>query len=220
MNIPKRKGNVPVEATQELQALDVLEIVETLKNAKAAPGTSVARKSLTSNSSIAPVGLDLMPLRAGTADEEANPTMEVRLPPRRRRLAGIVIAAIGGCALILVAAGIARVGHASSSPAPASSPATAAAIPAVTSTSTAAPLDTTPTAPSLPATTAAPPLDGSSTGTVRLDRPAKAGHVWLDGKKLSSPSALVTCGTHQIKVGRGRTHSVDVPCGSEIGVSK
>jgi hypothetical protein len=74
---------------------------------------------------------------------------------------------------------------------------------------------------SSPAATASPsPNDTASTGTVRLDKPAVAGHVWLDGKKLSSKSALVSCGTHQIRVGRGRTHSVDVPCGSEIGVSK
>jgi hypothetical protein len=218
MNIPKRKGNAPVEATQELQALDVLEIVETLKNAPRAPGKAVGRKSAGSNSSIAPVGLDLMPLRAG-ADEEVNPTMEIRLPPRRRRrLGGIVIAAIAGCALILVAAGIARVGHASSSPAPASSPAFTATTAAVTATS--APLDTAPAATSTPSSPAPASLGGSSAGTVRLDRPAIAGHVWLDGKKLSSTSALVSCGTHQIKVGRGRTHSVDVPCGSEIGVSK
>ena len=218
MNIPKRKGNAPVEATQELQALDVLAIVETLKSApRATPGKAVGRKSAGSNSSIAPVGLDLMPLRAG-ADEEVNPTMEIRLPPRRRRLGGIVIAAIAGCALILVAAGIARVGHASSSPAPASSPAFTATTAAVTATS--APLDTTPAATSTPSNPAPASLGGPSTGTVRLDRPAIAGHVWLDGKKLSSTSALVSCGTHQIKVGRGHKHSVDVPCGSEIGVSK
>jgi len=215
MNIPKRKGNAPVEATQELQALDVLEIVETLKSARPAPGTGVSRTTSTSNSSIAPVGLDLMPQRA-VADEEANPTMEIRLPaPRRRRLGGIVIGAIAGCALILVAAGIARVGHASSSPSTA--PATTAATTAPSSPATATPPAATAPAATSPAPTS---LDVSSTGTVRLDRPALAGHVWLDGKKLSATSALVSCGTHQIKVGRGRTHSVDVPCGSEIGVSK
>jgi hypothetical protein len=222
----KRKGNVPVEATQELQALDVLEIVETLKNApRATPGSAagpvVTRKSLASNSSIAPVGLDLMPQRA-IADEEVNATMQVRLPARRRRLGGIVIAAIAGCTLILVAAGVARVGHASSAPDPASSPALAA-LPATTAAATTPPgVDPSPATTPAPATTAAatasPTL--SSTGTVRLDRPALPGHVWLDGKKLSSRSALVSCGTHQIKVGRGRTHSVDVPCGSEIGVSR
>jgi hypothetical protein len=44
--------------------------------------------------------------------------------------------------------------------------------------------------------------------------------VWLDGKKLSSSSALVSCGTHQVKVGRHKTHSIDVPCGGEIAVAK
>jgi hypothetical protein len=126
-----------------------------------------------------------------------------------------VVGAIAGCALILVAAGIARVGHASSSPDVTSSPAT---LPATTATATTTfPAATLAPAPAIPAPTS---LDLSSTGTVRLDRPATAGHVWLDGKKLSSSSAMVSCGTHQIKVGRGRTHSVDVPCGSEIGVSK
>jgi hypothetical protein len=235
MTGPKRKANAPVEATQELQALDVLELVETLKKAPAQtpdaavaprPAPGVTRKSLTSNSSIAPVGLDLAPHRAA-ADEEVNPTMEIRLPVRRRRLGGIVIGAIAGCALILVAAGIARVGHASSAPDTASSPATSTtAAAATTAAATATPPDTTPAATSTatsaaPATTAALPADpSSSTGTVRLDRPALPGHVWLDGKKLQAKSALVSCGTHLIKVGRGRSHSIDVPCGSEIGVSK
>jgi hypothetical protein len=225
VNSPKRKGAAPVEATQELQALDVLEIVETLKNAKAAPGAApgpvVTRKSLGSNSSIAPVGLDLAP-RQAAADEEVNPTMEVRLPVRRRRLGGIVIGAIAGCTLILVAAGVARVGHASSAPDPASSPgpaSTTAAATTTTGTSTSVTANpATPPAPPATATTSS--LDSSSTGTVRLDKPAAPGHVWLDGKKLTSKSALVSCGTHQIRVGHGRTHSVDVPCGSEIGVSK
>jgi hypothetical protein len=233
MTGPKRKAHAPVEATQELQALDVLELVETLKKAPA-PGPEAAtarsapvviRKSLTSNSSIAPVGLDLAPQRAA-ADEEVNPTMEIRLPVRRRRLGGIVIGAIAGCALILVAAGIARVGHASSAPDTASSPATTTAAAATTTAAATAPSDTAPSTTSTstitpPAATGAAPGDpSSSTGTVRLDRPALPGHVWLDGKKLQAKSALVSCGTHLIKVGRGRSHSIDVPCGSEIGVSK
>jgi hypothetical protein len=233
----KRKGNAPVEATQELQALDVLEIVETLKNApraasgatpKASPGPAVTRKPLGSNSSIAPVGLDLAP-RHGAADEEVNPTMEIRLPARpRRRLGAIVIATIAGCALILVAAGIARVGHASSAPdtplSAASAAATTAATPIATSTATTDTVSspaTTSTPAAAPATTAPRTTDpSSSTGTVRLDRPAIPGHVWLDGQKLQSKSVLVSCGTHQLRVGHGRTHSIDVPCGSEIGVSK
>lgn len=212
MNVPKRKG-MPAEATQELQALDVLEIVETLR---ARPGASIARKPLASNSSIAPVGLDLTPQRA-VADEEVNPTMEIRLPVRRRRLGGIVIAAIAGCALILVAAGIARVGHASSEPPVAAPPVAATTFATVLAPSSPAVSPPTTAAAPTPASTS---RESASTGTVRLDRAGLAGRVWLDGKKLSSTSALVSCGTHQIKVGRGRTRSIDVPCGAEIAVSK
>ena len=224
MNGRPRKPHVPVEATQELQALDVLEIVEALRP----PGSVKPRRPTPSNSSIAPVGLDLAP-DAASGDEEANPTMEIRLPAKRRRLAGVVIGALSGCAIILVAAAIARVGHAGSPPgatvtlgsptdmAPATT--TAAAAPP---TPTVVPIAASPRAAATPApaTTATDPGSASSTGTVRLDRPAAPGRVWLDGKRLGSSSALVTCGTHQIRVGRGRTHSIDVPCGGEIGVSR
>ncbi|HEY1695091.1 MAG TPA: hypothetical protein VGG39_23145 [Polyangiaceae bacterium] len=211
---------MPVEATQELQALDVLEIVETLK-----PKLGLGpRRPSQSNSSIAPVGLDLATSDGvERGDEEVNPTMEVRLPMRRRRLGVIVVATVAGCALILVAAGIARVSHASS-PAATVSPSTAAAgtpDPSVPSTSaTAAPAPVPPPSPAAPVTPSPTTSTGASTGTVRLDRPATPGRAWLDGKRLSSSSALVSCGTHQIKVGRGRTHSIDVPCGGEIGVAK
>jgi hypothetical protein len=217
MNVPKRKGNAPAEATQELQALDVLEIVETLKTKTAGPGP---RKRITSNSSIAPVGLDLAPQGedVAVADEEVNPTMEVRLPTRRRRLGGVVIGAVAGCALILLAAGIARVGHASSPPPTVQATPTTPA-PATTSLDSTTATTPDPATPPVTAGTTSTTTT-SSTGTVRLDRPAVAGRVWLDGKKLSASSALVSCGTHQIKVGRGRTHSIDVPCGGELGVSK
>jgi hypothetical protein len=55
---------------------------------------------------------------------------------------------------------------------------------------------------------------------VRIVRPAAPGRVWLDGKKLTSSSAVVSCGTHQIKVGARKGHSVDVPCNGEVAVSK
>jgi hypothetical protein len=212
MNGPERKANAPVEATQQLSALDVLEVVETLQ-AKTGPAP---RRPVPSNSSIAPVGLDLMPERAG-ADEEVNPTMSVRLPVRRRRLGAIVLGAVLGCGLILIAAGIARVGHASSGPA-----AAAATPPATTTAAATTPAQpaATPAAAAATETSSVTPPAAPSTGTVRLDRPAVAGHVWLDGKKLSSPSAMISCGTHQIKVGHGRTHSIDVPCGGEVGVAR
>jgi hypothetical protein len=218
MNIPKRQGNIPAEAVGELQSLDFLEIVEALK-----PRTgNAAGEAEVSNVSIAPVGLDLMPDRAPMrdlerAEEEAAPTVGVPRSARRRRI-GLLLGAVAGCALIVVAAGIARVGHASSAPSPAVAQQTETA--AATSTP---PAENVAPLAALPAVEAAPapaPPDGSSTGTVRLASGLKPGRVLFDGKKLPTASTVVSCGTHQIKIGRGRAHSVDVPCGSEILVSK
>ncbi len=219
-----RKPVAPPEATQELQALDVVEIVQT-------PLAPSVRDPRSSNSSIAPVGLEIRPQKAAVADEEVNPTMEIRLPVPRRRLGAVVVGALSLCALILVAAGVARVVHASSGPEAAAgdlrtnAAVAAATAPASLSSATASQAQATVAAvPSKPAPTSTPAStssnSGSSTGTVRLDRPAYPGHVWLDGRKLSSSSAMVSCGTHQIKVGFRRAHSIDVPCGGEVGVSK
>jgi len=212
---PMRRGGVSAEWTQELQAADVLEVLE--------PG---ARPRARSSSSIAPVGLDLAPTRA--VDGEISPTMEIRLPRRRRRLGAVVAATVAGCGLILVAAGIARVVHAGGEPtSTASASTTVGAAVATTAAKPASPSPATtpPAAPARPsarneAVAATPSPDTPTTGTLRLERPARPGHVWLDGRKLSSSSALVTCGTHRIKIGRHRTHTVDVPCGGEIALSR
>jgi hypothetical protein len=221
MTGPQRKGSAPAEATQSLSALDVVEI-ESLEP-EPIEGTPAPRKTLASNSSIAPVGLDLVPSRA-RAEDEANTTAHIRLPSRRKRLGGIVIGAVAGCVLILLGAGIARIGHASGesqAEAHTAVPATATA-PGVTTAQAPASPPVTTSASTAPPTTATGGSSGSteSTGTVRINRPAVPGHVWLDGKKLTSSSALVSCGTHQIKVASKRAHSIDVPCGGEIGVSK
>ena len=75
-------------------------------------------------------------------------------------------------------------------------------------------------APASDGTAASTTPDGTSTGTVRLARGLSPSRVLFDGKKLTSATALVSCGTHQIRVNRGRAHSVDVPCGGEIDVSR
>lgn len=215
MNAPVRKPVIPAEATQELQAADVIEVLGTKTTGK----SGVTRKPLGSQSSIAPVGLDLA-VGAGAGDEEEDrgTTGHVFLPAPRKRFKGLVIGVVSTCALILVAAGVARVVHASDEPA--STSRASAAAPAATTPSTVAPTSTSTPTPAAASPAPVSGADGTSTGTVRLDRPAKAGHVWLDGKKLTSSSALVSCGTHRIKVGHGRTHSIDVPCGGEIGVTK
>jgi len=130
---------------------------------------------------------------------------------------GLIVGTVGGCALILLAGGIARVGHASSPPSPAVVPETeVAAATSAPLTTNVSPSPAPPAVEGTPATSSA----GPSTGTVRLGRGLIPSRVLFDGKKLTSTSALVSCGTHQIRVGHGRTHSVDVPCGGEIGVAK
>lgn len=217
MNAPVRKPVVPAEATQELQAADVLEVL----GAKGVANLGAARRPLGSQSSIAPVGLDLaVGDDEGDEDDVRSVTSGHVLGGPRKRFKGLVVGVVSGCALILVAAGVARVVHASDE----TSSASHASAPAAVTTTQAVPppaIARTPVPSSPPPVGAAAPApDGMTTGTVRLDRPAKVGRVWLDGKKLTSPSALVSCGTHRIKVGYGRTHSIDVPCGGEIGVSR
>jgi hypothetical protein len=213
-----RKPIVP-EATQELQASQVLDVLEGLPVAS----RPRVRRPLGSQSSIAPVGLDLAAGRDSVyEDEDIQVTAGVVVRPRRN-LGKVVIGAVAACALILVAAGVTRVSQASSEP---SSPAKAGTPTTEQPTATTAtPAPQTPphavTSPSpSPGTVGVRAPDSSSTGTVRLDRPAAPGKVWIDGKKISATSVLLTCGTHQIKVGHGRKHSIDVPCGGEIAITK
>lgn len=220
MNAPVRKPVVPAEATQELQAADVLEVLGTKGPAK----IGATRRPIGSQSSIAPVGLDLAVGDDSGDDEDEGGrgmTGRVLMPIPRKRFKGLVVGVVSSCALILVAAGVARVVHASDEPSSASH-ASSSAPAAVTATQAPTPPPPAPTSAPAPATPspAAMAPDGTSSGTVRLDKPAKVGHVWLDGKKITSPSALVSCGTHKIKVGHARSHSIDVPCGGEISVSR
>jgi hypothetical protein len=62
--------------------------------------------------------------------------------------------------------------------------------------------------------------DSPAAGTVRIEPPAVVGRVWIDNKRLTSTSTLLSCGKHQLRVGaRDRGRSVDVPCGGEVRVS-
>jgi hypothetical protein len=225
MSGTKRRPVVLAEATQELQAADVLEVLGTGALSSDATKLPAARKPFSSQSSIAPVGLDLMD-KAEVREEEINPTMEVRLPVRRRRLGKVVAVAVGACALILVAAGVARVGRASDEPAKSAASAPAPS-PTVTSTgastSTSAPAAVpSPTAAVAPIGATGPGASSTSTGTVHLVGRAATARVWLDGKKLTTgtTSALLSCGTHKIKVSGTRAHSIDVPCGGSVDVPR
>jgi hypothetical protein len=168
-------------------------------------------------------------------------TLQLRLPLRRRLLRRVVIAALSACALILVAAGITRVVHASSEPdhvarasassgnraTPAIAPSTAGAASASGATAaqgtSAAGANE---AASAVGTSAAPsggtgtPQSAPMTGSLHLERNLTPRWVLLDGKKLTSRTEVVACGPHQIKVGPNRAHPIDIPCGGELSVAR
>ncbi len=163
-----------------------------------ASATAVSVLPDASGSSISPVGLDRVS-EGETADEEyAGPLAAAHLPKQPRRLRAIVFGAVAGCALILVAAGIARVSHASATP-----PAAAAVPETVSAAPPLAPappvIDTPPAAPAVPAPLASrgESCRRSPQATVQ-PRPFPIPHpriVRRQGKKLPSASAVVSCGS-------------------------
>lgn len=164
--------------------------------------------------------LQVIPRRApSTPSLVSGSTGRIWLPPpaRKRRLTRVVVATVGACGLILVAAGIVHMARGKDASAFEATGATSAAVAAVVPTS---PTTAAPTV--APAAPAAPPVPAEpQSGTVTLQRPASAGHVWLDGQKLNAASATVPCGKHQVKIGaHGRAHAIDVPCGGEVHVSR
>jgi hypothetical protein len=166
--------------------------------------------------------LQVIPRRpSGGAPSEGGGTGSRRLvwlPARRRKLTRIVIGAVAACALILVAAGVAHMlrPNQDSAAFAATGNASAAAPPALTTASPPA-ATTAPTATTAPS----PPVpDAPQTGTLHLLRPAAPGKVWLDGQKLTLASATVSCGDHQLKVGHAKAHTVTIPCGGDLKVSR
>lgn len=152
--------------------------------------------------------------------EVADQTGALAVVVRRRRFDGVVIGAVSACALILVAAAVSRVSHASSRAQGAQARSDAPPAPIAGETSPAA-SSADPGAAPLAVGPTDPPPELPTRGTLRLERPAVAGRVWVDGKRLTSSTAVVACGTHQIKVGAsGRAHSLDVPCGGELVLTR
>jgi hypothetical protein len=143
-------------------------------------------------------------------------SVRLQLPPARRRgLTRIVVATLSACGLILVAAAVTHVARPSSDP---SAYAATGNAPAVTA---AAPV-AAPPAPAAPAASPAATADlAPQTGTLHLAKPSLTGKVWLDGQKLTTATATVTCGKHQLKVGaHGKPRTLDVPCGGDVKVAR
>lgn len=152
-----------------------------------------------------------------TRSNRAMQTGSIRFPLRRRRLRGIVFVTLAMCTLILVAAVASRVGHASNAAAAVSIPAFPTSLSPQTAPNPPAPPVATTSVPANPSPTVSSDV---TTGTVRIEKPAVVGRVWIDGKKVSAPSVLTTCGAHQIKVGHSHARSVQIPCGGEFVVSR
>jgi hypothetical protein len=202
-----RSGRSGPEATQEIDASDVLEVIQ------------VAPDEAPSSPSLIGVGVDL---DAGRYDQ----TQQIRLAARRRQLSRYVIGAVAGSCLILVASLVKRESAASNAP-----PHVAASPPAATTARAPRPLLATANIPPPPPApiSSLPPADrvaeesattASVSGSIRFAAPAKPGWIWLDDKRLTATSAIVSCGTHQVKVGYRAKHAVEVPCGGEVVLSR
>jgi hypothetical protein len=170
---------------------------------------SLVRRSLPSASSLRPVDFDVKPSEGRASD--------AALAAHRERLQRIVIGALAGCGLILLAAAGAQVARASAS----ASPPQAAPAQAHAAGAAAEPSPPEVAEAAEPKAPAPPPADVPTIGTLRLRWPAVPGHVWLDGEKVTSSSAVVACGTHELRVGaKGHARTVAIPCGGELRVAR
>jgi hypothetical protein len=137
--------------------------------------------------SIAPVGYD---------------TAAIQLP--RRRLGYVVVSAVAGACLILVAAAISGISG-PRAPVPPPEP-VAPAQPAVATVQ-------------VPVPPPPPTVADATTGTLRLDDSFEGQRVYLDGVVLKSSAALLRCGPHNVAIGSAsRVRTIDVPCGGEVTV--
>jgi hypothetical protein len=201
-----RPGRSGPEATQEIDASDVLEVI------------AVPIREPRSYPSLMKVGVDV---EVGRYEE----TCQIRLAARRKQLSRYVIGAVAISCGILLASFVKREAAASSSPASAMRAPTPRVAAATAPTMAALPSIPAPPPATIPPPPppVAPPESSATTsgsGSIRLAAPAKPGWVWLDGKRLSATSAFVSCGTHQVKVGYYAKHTVVVPCGGEVVVSR
>lgn len=201
--MPRRKGP---EATQEIDASDVLEVIP------------IDREEARSFPSLVPVGIEVF-------SERRDDSIRLRLAARRRELSRYVIGAVAVSCAILVASVVKREVVRATDAGSVVAAHTAVSAP---STSPTPPVPVRALAPPHPIAASAsvaavaPVPDAPTTGSggIRFAPPAKAGWVWLDGKRLTATSAIVTCGTHQVKVGYAPRHAVAVPCGGEVVLSR
>jgi hypothetical protein len=190
-------GRTLADPTQEVAAIDILEETPLEEipidiDLSPAPGPP----------SISPLSVSVLPAPRRAAES----TFRIDAVPshgnvQRRRLGAVVTGAMGLSVCILLAAGVrARMNE---------------------------PLDQTAVAAALPAVLEAPAAAAQPWRTAASDAPATSGTVtsrggalFIDGARISAKSALVSCGHHQLRVGRSKARDVDVPCGGTLVVDR
>jgi hypothetical protein len=85
---------------------------------------------------------------------------------------------------------------------------------AAASHATAEPLPRVP--PATPWTAVVPAATDSSWGTISAG--AGAAPLLIDGARITGPTAVVACGRHEVRAGRGRSRTVDIPCGGNVTI--
>lgn len=173
--------------------------------------------------SLRPVGLSV---RANDPDRTYEAlSNEWDISERRRRLARVVVGAVAVCGVILAAAGVRLVVSRAPSTLAETPPSAAVRSPTESVGMPVAASEPAPEPAADPQATqsrsGAPLKNAATMGTLVLEHPAIAGHVWLDGERLTGESLTVACGRHEIRVApHGRAHPIDVPCGGNVRVSR
>ncbi len=210
------------ERTQEVRAIDILE--ETPIEGEVSVEVDLGSMAVApvGAPSLSPIAVAINPGRRPPADS----TYQIQLPRSpRRRLGPVVAGAMGLSVCILLLATIRA--RSADAPAPTGSqPAETSGSPGghpqtpgpqAARTSDPAPATIAGAKPArdwvpAPAAPEAVPTSGTVT--------SRGGALFVDGSRMSAKSAVVACGHHQLRVGRGKSHDADVPCGATLVVDR
>jgi hypothetical protein len=71
-------------------------------------------------------------------------------------------------------------------------------------------------APSSPQAAPPPQAESVAAGSGTITSPGSRWPLVVDGKRISTVSAMVSCGRHTVRVGRSKPRDVVVPCGATV----